>query len=107
MPRRRRRSSARFRAHFLGESAGCTPHRVQFVTRDGREVAFVGRDTRSGDCPVLPRPAPKPAQTCAADVFRRAVNFCAQTSRSKLQQRLCIGPSTQVIAAVAKCKERA
>jgi hypothetical protein len=40
-------------------------------------------------------------------VFRRAVAFCVRTSRTTLQQRLCVGNATKVVAHVAGCKGRA
>jgi len=100
------RSRKRRRPRALGDAAGCTPHPIQFRTRAGTAIAFVGRDTRGGDCPVIPRPDPTPSQQCAADVFRRAVDFCVRTSRTTLQQRLCVGKATRVIAHVAGCKEK-
>lgn len=84
----------------------CKRHQIKFDT-EGGPVAFIGRDTRRGDCPIIPRPAPTTSQECAADVFRRAVNFCTRTSRSRLQQKLCVGRATRMIASAARCKETA
>lgn len=102
MPRRRLPA----RGRSFGDAAGCTPHPIQFRTRAGDAITFVGRDTRGGDCPIIPRPAPTPSQQCAAGVFRRAVDFCVRTSRTTLQQRLCVGQATRTIAHVAGCKEK-
>jgi hypothetical protein len=78
----------------------CKPHQIRFDAQTGK-VRFVGR---AHGC--MPPAEASAAMACSKRLFAKAVEFCKLTSKSKLQQRLCVGPTMRSIGSVGKCKEK-